>query len=36
MPFGSVSDRFAHNENSADERYDKFNEMMTVTHNTGG
>uniref|UniRef100_A0A1I8N1J1 Bridge-like lipid transfer protein family member 1 C-terminal domain-containing protein n=1 Tax=Musca domestica TaxID=7370 RepID=A0A1I8N1J1_MUSDO len=32
MPFGSVSDRFNHNENSSDERYDKFNEMVTMTH----
>ncbi|KNC30209.1 hypothetical protein FF38_06938 [Lucilia cuprina] len=36
MPFGSVSDRFAHNENSSDERYDKFNEMMTMNHNSSG
>ncbi|XP_055837347.1 bridge-like lipid transfer protein family member 1 isoform X6 [Episyrphus balteatus] len=28
MPFGSISDRFTHNENSSDERYDKFNEMI--------
>lgn len=36
MPFGSVSDRFAHNENSSDERYDKFNEMMTMNHSATG
>ncbi|XP_053959943.1 bridge-like lipid transfer protein family member 1 isoform X1 [Anastrepha ludens] len=35
-PFGSVSDRFAHAENSSDERYDKFNEMISMTHPIGG
>ncbi|XP_059220168.1 bridge-like lipid transfer protein family member 1 isoform X9 [Stomoxys calcitrans] len=35
MPFGSVTDRFNHNENSSDERYDKFNEMATMTHTAG-
>ncbi|XP_075153247.1 transmembrane protein KIAA1109 homolog tweek isoform X1 [Haematobia irritans] len=35
MPFGSASERFNHNENSSDERYDKFNEMVTMTHTTG-
>ncbi|XP_039950493.1 transmembrane protein KIAA1109 isoform X2 [Bactrocera tryoni] len=34
--FGSVSDRFAHTENSSDERYDKFNEMISMTHPIGG
>lgn len=32
MAFGSVSDRFANHENSSDERYDKFNEVMTMNH----
>ncbi|XP_067623128.1 bridge-like lipid transfer protein family member 1 isoform X11 [Eurosta solidaginis] len=35
-PFGSVSDRLAHNENSSDERYDKFNEMVSMTNPIGG
>ncbi|XP_036340077.1 transmembrane protein KIAA1109 isoform X3 [Rhagoletis pomonella] len=35
-PFGSVPDRFVHNENSSDERYDKFNEMISMTHPIGG
>lgn len=30
---GSVSERFNHNENLSDERYDKFNEMITLTSN---
>ncbi|XP_037884226.1 transmembrane protein KIAA1109 isoform X1 [Glossina fuscipes] len=35
IPFGSVSDRFTHNENSSDERYDKFNEMISMSCHTG-